>query len=192
MGKNISGRAIRLKKMREFYGLTQAQMGDRLGVPAHNIRDAEAGKQKISLKLALKIEEKFSVRPRWIENGEDPVFTDGTSPPALQVRQDAGTQCEPSPFVSPDFYQIVEELSGRVTIVTQDQMQQIHKLLRILNSKDLGIVEAIKANLREFERMSGLLNTRFADMIILERRVKQLPPEQWPEGVTQDRRKAPG
>jgi len=34
------------------------------------------------------------------------------------------------------------------------------------------IKEAIRANLREFKRLSGFLNAQFGDIIILERRVE--------------------
>ena len=65
-------------------------------------------------------------------------------------------------------------------------MELIHDLLAILKGEDKEIKAAIKANIKQFKRLSGLLNEHFGDIILLERRVR-IEPIEYP-----DRRKASG
>lgn len=89
----------------------------------------------------------------------------------------------------PDIRYVVEPESGRITPVTGDELCSIHMLIHILRHADKETVEAIRGNLKMAFRLCGYISGRLGDMIILERRVRQLPKELWPEGVTRDRRK---
>ena len=74
-------------------------------------------------------------------------------------------------YLKKDFCRPIKKISGDCMIVTAAEMEFIHDLLCILKSGDEGLIEAIKTNLREFKRLSKILNPNFGDIIILDRRI---------------------
>lgn len=68
----------RIKTIREdLDGISQAKFANLLDIPAHKIKDIESGKIKISVEVALLIEEKLRYNFRWLLTGEgDPVLRD--------------------------------------------------------------------------------------------------------------------
>lgn len=62
----------RLKKAREFLGLTQGDFGEGLGLKLFKIRDVEVGKQKLTAAIALKAQEIYAISFKWLmdEEGE--------------------------------------------------------------------------------------------------------------------------
>lgn len=62
--------ADRMKKVREgSLRLSQQEVADQIGVPVHRIKDVEVGKTKISVELALLLEDKFNLSFRWLLTG---------------------------------------------------------------------------------------------------------------------------
>ena len=59
----------RLKKIRLEKGLTQQQLANMIGVKWSKIKDIENNKQKISIEVAEKIRELFSIDPWWLITG---------------------------------------------------------------------------------------------------------------------------
>jgi transcriptional regulator with XRE-family HTH domain len=59
----------RLKEVRKSLGLTQSQLGEKLDIPWHRIKDIESGKQKVSPDLAERLEEIFSINGWWLLTG---------------------------------------------------------------------------------------------------------------------------
>jgi transcriptional regulator with XRE-family HTH domain len=165
-----NGFGQRLKKARESLGLTQADFGARLGFTWYKIKDMETGRQKIQPDTALLIEKKFAIDFRWLLTGEGAMIS--LPPPAEGLVDRARPEGK-----GPELYEVVEPVSGKATIVSGQEMRQIHRLLRILKSDDKGVVQAIGSCLREFERLSRLVNARFGDIILLERRVQQAEVE---------------
>lgn len=67
----------RLKFVREQIGnLTQQQIADLVGIPVHKIKSIETNKAKMSVDIALLIEEKFNFSFKWILTGDGPVYRD--------------------------------------------------------------------------------------------------------------------
>ena len=65
----------RLKTARENHlRLSQQRLADTLGVPVHRIKDIETGKTRISVELALLLEDKFHLNLRWLLAGEAPMI----------------------------------------------------------------------------------------------------------------------
>ena len=65
----------RIKIIREeLGGITQQNLAESLGFPVHRIKDAEAGKVKISTDLAEVLEEKFGFSFRWSLTGQGPMY----------------------------------------------------------------------------------------------------------------------
>ena len=61
----------RLKKIRlKMGGISQANLSKQLGIPVHKIKDIESGKIKLSVDLALLLEEYFNFSFRWLLTGE--------------------------------------------------------------------------------------------------------------------------
>jgi transcriptional regulator with XRE-family HTH domain len=60
----------RLKKARESLGLTQSEFGEPLGFRWSKVKDIEAGKQKLTADIALKIQEIYRISFSWLMEGE--------------------------------------------------------------------------------------------------------------------------
>ena len=61
----------RLKLIRlKIGGISQANLSKQLGIPVHKIKDIESGKIKLSVDLALLLEECFNFNFRWLLTGE--------------------------------------------------------------------------------------------------------------------------
>ena len=59
----------RLKEIRLELGFTQQELGEKIGVKWSKIKDIENNKQKISIDVADKIREFFSIDPWWLITG---------------------------------------------------------------------------------------------------------------------------
>ncbi len=162
----------RLWKGRRSLRLTQQGLADSLGWKPSKIRDLELGKQKITMEIALAIEEQYCIYHRWLLYGEEPMLREG--PLAMQDMVLRDVTAQEGDQEEPRFYEIVEEFSGKVTFVTEDEMRSVHRLLAVLKAGDEGVVQAVKSNLATCVRLCQFINTRFGDIIILERRVKQM------------------
>ena len=63
-----------LKHLRQLLGMTQQALADSLGEKQTKIKDIETDKQKISIDLALKVENIHHVNFRWLLTGEGEPF----------------------------------------------------------------------------------------------------------------------
>jgi transcriptional regulator with XRE-family HTH domain len=162
----------RFSSFRDFKNLTGAQLGKILGVSQSAISDIEKGKSNPSAETIAAFVKYTDINPYWLLYGDGPMIREPDLRPA-EIRTDRSRPEEGGP----DLYKVVEPVSGKATIVTNREMRQIHKLLCILKSGDKGVVQAIETDLREFTRLSRLVNARFGDIIILERRLNNIPVE---------------
>lgn len=64
----------RLRYVREILKLSQEALGEKLSFKYSKIRDIESGKQKLTLEIAMLIEEVLFVRRKWLIDEELPVF----------------------------------------------------------------------------------------------------------------------
>ena len=64
----------RLKEVRKKLGLTQQQLADKIGVKWHKIKDIEIGKSKLSVEIADKIRDIFSISFDWLLTGKGPMY----------------------------------------------------------------------------------------------------------------------
>lgn len=65
----------RLKMIRlKMGGISQANLSKQLGIPVHKIKDIESGKIKLSVELALLLEEYFNFSFRWLLIGEGSMY----------------------------------------------------------------------------------------------------------------------
>jgi transcriptional regulator with XRE-family HTH domain len=168
--------AQRLRLARKSLGKTQAEFASRLGWKWTKIQSIELKKQKLTMDVAYAIQKAWGVSAEWLLTGREPVMVPG---PLHE-----GSPNGDSPVAPRELYEVVHDISGRATIVTAEEIDLIHKLLRILRSEDPGIIQAITASLTQFERFSRLLNARFGDIILLERRTQP------PGGEAHPRRRA--
>ncbi len=58
---NVPGTALNLRGLRNREGLTQAQLGQAIGVEQSNISKMERGIRQIGIKIAKRIEEVFDI-----------------------------------------------------------------------------------------------------------------------------------
>jgi DNA-binding XRE family transcriptional regulator len=173
---NHVSRGARLKQAREALALTQGKMAEKLGWKWKKIQHLESGKQRLTMEIAVALQRAWNINGAWLLEGKEPMFL---PPPLREGAPNGETPAQPR-----EFYEVINNLSGRVTIVTAEEIDLIHKLLRILRSEDPGIIQAITTSLTQFERFSRLLNARFGDIILLERRTQP------PEGGVHPRRRA--
>jgi transcriptional regulator with XRE-family HTH domain len=87
MSRDFIHHSERLKKIRQKdLHLSQQELANQLGVPVHRIKDIEIGKAKISVDLALLIEEKFHFDFRWLLTGEGTMTSADSSSPSAKLR----------------------------------------------------------------------------------------------------------
>lgn len=64
----------RLKEIRNKLGLTQQQLADEIGEKWHKIKDIETNKNKLSVNIADKIREKYSISFDWLLTGKGEMY----------------------------------------------------------------------------------------------------------------------
>lgn len=71
----------RLKQAREALGITQKELGSRVGLHWYQVKDLETGKVKnLSLSLAKTLEEKLGIHSEWLATGEGEMFKEALPP----------------------------------------------------------------------------------------------------------------
>lgn len=75
----------RLKALRKQLGLTQKEMGKRMGLAWYQIKDMETGKVEISPLIAKILYHEFHANPDWIEKEEGEMFEKPPIPEALPL-----------------------------------------------------------------------------------------------------------
>lgn len=161
-----SGVADRLRKIRG--SRSQKEFAQLIGISQQKVSNFERGILLPSIPTLIRIARESGVYIDWLLTGEGPMRPPVTRDLVLRTRIESDKE-------GFDLYEVIEEISGKATVVTKEEMDQIHKLLRILKGGDAKLVEAVKSCLREFERLSGLISAHFGDIILLERRVRQIP-----------------
>ena len=79
--KEIFNHSKNLKDVRYSLNLTQLELANALQEKQARIRDIEAGKQKIPIEIAVKIEKIYHVNFRWLLTGEGTMY--GETPPTV-------------------------------------------------------------------------------------------------------------
>lgn len=78
----------RLKQAREALGITQKELGSRVGLHWYQVKDLETGKVKnLSLSLAKALEEKLGINSEWLATGEGEMFKEAS--PLFRVAEQA-------------------------------------------------------------------------------------------------------
>ncbi|MFZ2447255.1 MAG: S24 family peptidase [Syntrophobacteraceae bacterium] len=96
--------AERIKILRErLESIGQTEFAKKLGIPRHKIADIEFGKVKISVELALMLEEKFNVNFRWALTGIGDPF-----------QKDTDALIHPERCLSPEDFVTLPMLESRV------------------------------------------------------------------------------
>ena len=67
---------IRLREIREKLGLTQTQLGERIGLKWSQIKDMEIGVVNVRPIIAKILYHEFSVNPDWLLHGKGEMFID--------------------------------------------------------------------------------------------------------------------
>lgn len=68
----------RLKKVREYLGLTQKELADKLGFPWHKIKNIETEKHKLTSEIAENIEQFYSISGWWLLTGKGEMLLEDT------------------------------------------------------------------------------------------------------------------
>ena len=66
----------RIKSLRKYYGLTQKEFGERIGVKANTITNYEVGLRTPSDAVIMSICREFKVNESWLRTGEGPMFAE--------------------------------------------------------------------------------------------------------------------
>lgn len=69
----------RLKKAREYLGLTQQELGEKLGFEWHKIKNIETEKHKLTPEIAENIEQYYSISGWWLLTGKGEMLQDSKS-----------------------------------------------------------------------------------------------------------------
>lgn len=64
----------RIKQFRKALGLTQDELGDKIGLNKISISLFESGTREISKRTRLAILREFNVNPKWLDTGEGNMF----------------------------------------------------------------------------------------------------------------------
>lgn len=106
--------ALRLKQLRLDMGLTQTELGDKLGVTWYLIKNIETEKTKLSVEVAEALYKKLNVNINWILSGEGNRFIDEKEHFISPLTEEAE--------LAPEFKEIVYELKG-----TTDKIIELNK-----------------------------------------------------------------
>lgn len=74
--KILSERGDRLKKVREYLKLTQAQLGESIGLLGYHVRDMESGKVELSTPIAKLLYHEFGANSEYLLDGKGGLFID--------------------------------------------------------------------------------------------------------------------
>ncbi len=64
----------RIKKIRQFFNLTQKEFAEKLDFTHAKIRDLEVGHLKVTAEIAILLEKKLNINLRWTLLEEEPMF----------------------------------------------------------------------------------------------------------------------
>jgi hypothetical protein len=88
----------RMKLIRDYFRIeTQSKLSELLELPIYKIKDVESGKVKISVEIALLLEEKFNLNFKWLLTGEGEMFDNticGSSKPIINQNIVVDSFCE--------------------------------------------------------------------------------------------------
>lgn len=127
----------RLKLIREAAGnKTQVEFAKEIGFPLHKIKSIEAGKTKISVEMALAIEEKFNFSFRWMLTGRGEI----TIHDPLEGEKYSGN--DSSPVIYTDY---LEEILIGIEVSLRDLGE---KLSSVSRAKLIAILYQMRADLQ--------------------------------------------
>lgn len=69
----------RLKRAREYLGLTQQELGEKLGFEWHKIKNIETEKHKLTTEIAENIEQYYSISGWWLLTGKGEMLQNNES-----------------------------------------------------------------------------------------------------------------
>jgi len=72
--------ADRMKLIRDKIGLTQKKLCETIGIPENRIKTIETGRTKISIEIALALEQYFNFSFKWVLTGIGDMFLEVTEP----------------------------------------------------------------------------------------------------------------
>ena len=128
----------RLKKIRRLLNLTQKEFAQKLGVKWFRVRDIELGKQNITIELATKLEEIFSVNIRWLLTGKGEMFLNENGPKFVQ-NQYNGSQNQQ--------YQANTINIGSLSELTPPELKEDKERDIELNDLRLSLIPMVEAKL---------------------------------------------
>jgi len=114
--------ALRLKQLRLDMGLTQTELGDKLGVIWYLIKNIETEKTKLSIEVAEALYKNLNVNINWILSGEGNRFIDEKDHFISPSTEEAE--------LAPEFKEIVYELKG-----TTDKIIELNKKFTVREDK---------------------------------------------------------
>ena len=79
----------RLKKARESLGLTQQELGEKLGFEWHKIKNIETEKHKLTPEIAENIEQYYSISGWWLLTGKGEMLQDNKSKISIPNKLDS-------------------------------------------------------------------------------------------------------
>ena len=143
----------RFKKVREYLGLTQQELADKLGFKQYKIKDIETEKQKVSSEIAENIENFFSISGWWLLTGKgDMLLKDEKSLPAIP------NKALSTDVVSVNFYPDIYAAAGygaineyglQPEVMTFDR-KFLQELLNVRNVSNLDIIRVAGDSMEPF------------------------------------------
>jgi len=124
---------IRLKEIRTDLKLTQKDFAYSLDLAHAKIRDIEAGKAKITIEIATRIEDKFKINLRWLLTGRGDKYLNDCN--GISVNNQNGNVA----------------VNGKITINTHDyaDSEEIKELLELLKDVPKSWIDKILIKLQK-------------------------------------------
>jgi transcriptional regulator with XRE-family HTH domain len=124
---------IRIKEIRTDNKLTQEEFANRLSLKQAKVRDIEAGKQKVSVEIAISIEDKFNINLRWLLTGRGEKYLGDCN--GINVNNKNGNVA----------------VNGTITVNTHDyaDSEEIKELLELLKDVPKSWIDKILIKLKK-------------------------------------------
>jgi len=131
----------RLKEVRKYLKLTQQQLADEIGEKWHKIKDVETNKNKLSVDIADKLREKYSISFDWLLTGKGEMCLTEPTTPSNTLNNSVLIQ---------------GTTNGNININTEkfNHKEDIKEIIELLEYAPAGFLTIIKSKLQAFKDMS--------------------------------------
>ncbi|RBQ27610.1 helix-turn-helix transcriptional regulator [Arcobacter sp. CECT 9188] len=125
---------IRLREVREDNKLTQKEFAECINLKQEKIRDIENDRAKITIEIAMAIEDKFSINLRWLLSGRGDKFLTKDKHTINVNNKDGNVAVNGTININKDEYSNIEDITELLNLLKEVPKSVIPKLNKKLRA----------------------------------------------------------